>query len=316
MRVCPVTNVLSEIAPSLLRHGRVALCQLVRAEGSTPGKTGWKLLVRPDGSSLGNLGGGAFEAMVEVDAKRLLDERRGAIGGSTPAPTLTRYYLTEEATRGVATGMVCGGMAEVLIEILEVTPRLVIAGGGPVGQALARAGELAGFSLCVADDRPEFRDHSRFPAGTSFVDLPRIVSAAGAPAEPAQAMVSLDQFLAAPAGGETAIAVVSRCWETDLAALVAVLGPPPGRLAERVTYLGLMGSARKVTRLRQELGDRGYELEPIELRAPIGLPIGGDTPGEIAIGVLAEILALRHGRALALQDRPPLYPNQLAQASS
>jgi xanthine dehydrogenase accessory factor len=286
-------TVLAEVPGALARHGRVALCHLLRAEGSTPGKAGWRMLVTPDGEAIGNLGGGAFEAMVKADALSRLQS--GVVSHGQE-----RYYLTERAVQGQATGMVCGGMAEVLLEILVASPTLVVCGGGPVGQALARAGELAGFSLLVADDRAAFRDPADFPAGTSFATLPPRGGPAGdAAAVAVDAPPSLAHAMAERAGRELAVAVVTRCWETDLEALREVLGPPPGSLPPGVGYLGLMGSRRKIARIRQELAGQGYRLDQLPLRAPIGLAIGGDTPGEIAIAVLAEVLALRHRSPLA-----------------
>jgi xanthine/CO dehydrogenase XdhC/CoxF family maturation factor len=96
-------EVLAEAERSLQIHGRVVLCQIVRIEGSTPGKVGWKLLARPDGSFFGNLGGGAFEALVMKDAGEKLSANGTAIS------EIKRYYLTEEAVKGEPTGMVCGG---------------------------------------------------------------------------------------------------------------------------------------------------------------------------------------------------------------
>lgn len=271
-------EVLAEAERSLQAHGRVALCQIVRAEGSTPGKSGWKLLARPDGSVYGNLGGGAFEALVKVDAQAMLASGR-------PASEVKRYYFTEEAVRGEATGMVCGGMAEVFLEVMEAAPMLVICGGGPVGQALARAGALAGFDNLVAEDRAEFRHPDLFPAGTRFATVGREYEEA---------------FLDPVRPRDLYVAVVTRCWETDTAALASVLRQEPPRLR----YLGLMGSRRKVARVRQEIVARGFDLErqppgaPLRapLRAPIGLPIGGDTPGEIAISILAEVIRTRYER--------------------
>jgi xanthine dehydrogenase accessory factor len=286
-------EVLAAAALSLRSFGRIALCQIVRAEGSTPGKVGWKLLARPDGTFCGNLGGGAFEAMVKADAERLLAGGRagnspaGAPGQPAaevkppagapgqPAAEVKRYYLTEEAVRGEPTGMVCGGMVEVFLEVIEAAPVLVICGGGPVGQALARAAGLAGFEPLVADDREAFRRAELFPEGTRLAAVDRDYS---------------QDFLAAVARRELYVAVVSRCWETDVTALAAVLRQaPPG-----LCYLGLMGSRRKVARVREELARRGVELAGARLRAPIGLPIGGNSPGEIAISILAEVIATRY----------------------
>jgi xanthine dehydrogenase accessory factor len=266
-------EVLAETERSLQMHGRVVLCQIVRAEGSTPGKMGWKLLARPDGSFYGNLGGGAFEALVKADALAKL-----RAGSGVSASEVKRYYLTEEATRGEPTGMVCGGMAEVFLEVMVAAPVLAICGGGPVGQALAKAASLAGFECLVADDRAEFRDPALFPHGARF--------AAVAPGYE-------DDFLAPVRNRDLYVAVVSRCWETDAAALAAVLREVPGGLR----YLGLMGSRRKVARVREELAAQGFDLSNVRLRAPIGLPIGGDSPGEIAISILAEVIGTRYEKA-------------------
>src|SRR5690349_19580384 len=138
-------EVLTEAERSLQFHGRVVLCQIVRAEGSTPGKVGWKLLARPDGSVYGNLGGGAFEALVKVDALAKLN-------GKPARSEVKRYYFTEDAVKGEPTGMVCGGMAEVFLDVVTAVPLLVVCGGGPVGQALARVGALAGFEILLAED--------------------------------------------------------------------------------------------------------------------------------------------------------------------
>src|SRR6185295_2219097 len=191
--------VFAEAERSLATWGRLALCQIVRAEGSTPGKVGWKLVVRPDGVAVGNLGGGAFEALVRADASRKLEA-----GGDSE---IKRYYFTEEAVRGEPTGMVCGGMAEVFLEVLRAAPLLAICGGGPVGQALARGPEL-------------------FPEGSLLALVDRAYD---------------EDFLAPFVRRELYVAIVSRCWETDAAALAAVLRQAPPDLK----YLGLMGSRRK-----------------------------------------------------------------------
>ncbi len=262
-----VEEVLAETERSLKVWGRLGLCQIVRSEGSTPGKVGWKLLVRPDGGATGNLGGGAFEAMVRTDALAKLE--------GSGASEIKRYYFTEEAKKGEPTGMVCGGMAEVFLEVVEAAPLLVVCGGGPVGQALARAGALAGFDLLIADDREEFRNPELFPAGSEFAAVDRDYAT---------------DFLAPHLRRKLFVAIVSRCWETDSAALSALLRAAPERLA----YVGLMGSRRKIERVKREVATRGGDLARIDLRAPIGLPIGGDSPGEIAISIVAEMVRDRY----------------------
>lgn len=266
-------EVLGEAERATREQGRAVLCQVVRADGSTPGKVGWKLLVRGDGSAFGNLGGGAFEAMVVADARERLAAAAAASGTK-------RYYLTEKAVQGEPTGMVCGGMMEVLLEVLAAPPLAVVCGGGPVGQAVARACALAGFDCVVAEDRPAYREPLLFPAGARAVAVTRDYA---------------EDFLAPWRGRELYVAIVSRCWETDAAALAAVLRQAP----ERLRYLGLMGSSRKIARVRREVEARGLSLAGVELRAPIGLPIGGDTPGEIAISIVAEMVQARSALAAA-----------------
>jgi len=271
-------EVLAEAERTVREQGSAALCQVVRVEGSTPGKVGWKLLVRPDGSAWGNLGGGAFEAMVAADATELL-------AAPAAGSEVKRYYLTETAVQGEPTGMVCGGLMEVLLEVLAAPPLVVVCGGGPVGQAVARAAALASFDSAVAEDRPRFREPALFPAATRPVEVSRDYR---------------EDFLAPFAGRELYVAIVSRCWETDAAALAAIVRQAPPRLA----YLGLMGSRRKIARVRREVEKQGLSvdvatLDGAGLRAPIGLPIGGDTPGEIAISILAEMIRSRTQLAAA-----------------
>lgn len=262
-------QVLRRAEEIVTRLGRAALAQVVTAQGSTPGKVGWKLLVPPGGEEpYGNLGGGAFEAMVTADARAKLAQAR-------PVNEVKRYYLTEDAVKGEPTGMVCGGMVEVFVEVMEAPPVLVLFGGGPVGQAVARAGELAGFEILVADDRPDFRRAELFPPGARIPDVARDFEG---------------DFLVPVSGRRLYAAVLTRCWETDTAALASLLRQRP----ERLTYVGLMGSRRKIERVRQELARREVDLSNVPFHAPIGLPLGGDSPGEIAISILAQIQQVRH----------------------
>ena len=185
--------------------------------------------------------------------------------------------------RGEATGMVCGGLAEVFLEVLQAPPLLAICGGGPVGQALAAArhARLASICWCV-EDRDEFARAELFPPGTrdrargsrDYADdfLPR---------EPRPLRRDRDPLLGDRRRG-------------------ARVGPASGAAALR--YLGLMGSRRKIERVKQEVEALGHSLADVALSAPIGLPLGGTSPGEIAIAILAEIIQQR--RAVAAKSQP------------
>lgn len=277
MKLPTLPEVLGEAEQSVRNQGRTALCQVIRTEGSSPGKPGWKLLVRTDGSAYGNLGGGAFEALVKDDAKAMLAETK-------PRSQIKRYYLTETAVRGEATGMVCGGLVEVFLEVLVTKPLLAVCGGGPVGQALARSAVLCDFDVLIADDREEYRDPDLFPVGSEIVVIDREHS---------------QPFLEGVDQRDLYVAVVSRCWETDLAALTSILKQRP----ESLVYLGLMGSKRKIERIRKELHRLGLDPDEHDFHAPIGLAIGADQPAQLAISILAEMIRVGHGAASAAKKR-------------
>ena len=150
-----------------------------------------------------------------------------------------------------------------------------------MGQALAQAGALAGFECLVADDRPEFRRPGAFPPGVRLAEVGRDYQ------EPSSTPVR---------NRDLYVAVVSRCWETDTAALAGSCDrTPPGSATWGSWGAGARsrGCARRSPNLRLRLRRPG-------LRAPIGLPIGGDSPGEIAISILAEVIRTRYGRTEAI----------------
>ena len=236
------------------------------------------MLVRADGTTRGTIGGGAFEAMVTRDALDLLADSEGA-------PRVKRYTFTEEGED--ALGMACGGAAEVLLEAARPGERLVIFGAGHVGLALARLARGVGFRTEIVDDRADACDAAR-RAGVGEIRL--------CDAEYRQGVPALD--------ASCYVAVVTRCHRTDRLALRGVLNQP-------LRYVGLIGSRRKklviFRELREEDGASGAELERIH--CPIGLPLGGETPEEIAVSIVAQLLQHRYGRepraigALGAHDR-------------
>lgn len=256
--------VLGEALRRLPVAGAVAVCHVLEVQGSTPCKPGWKKLLDPDGASFGNLGGGSFEAQVLADAAALLaGSRRGR---------RQRYYFTEQASQGEATGMSCGGFAEVWLEIMTTQPTMIVCGGGPVGQALAANAAMCDFAVVVVDDRQEFADPGLHPGA----EIQRVASD--------YSDLDLERFVAR----DLYVCVVSRSWETDSAALERVLGEDPPRLR----YVGLMGSRRKIDKVRAHLP--GIPAQRwARVRAPIGVDIDAETPAEIAVSILAQVIAVR-----------------------
>ncbi len=254
-----------------LRAGRpIAIATLVGRQGSTPRSAGAKMIVDEGGDSSFSIGGGAFEALVIEDAREALRTGRGFEKG---------YRFAEQGDD--ATGMVCGGVARVLIEVVRPPQPLLIFGAGHVGREVAWLAARCGFEVTVIDDRAAFLAPERFPEGVRCLRVETDYGA-GLPEVPAGA----------------AVAIVSRCHRTDLQVVRHVAG-------RGAAYLGLIGSRRKIATVLKraaELGARPSDLEAV--RAPIGLPIGAETPEEIAVSIVAEMIAVR--AAVAAPARPAL----------
>jgi xanthine dehydrogenase accessory factor len=249
-----------------LRAGRAcAIATILDRQGSAPRSAGARMIIGADGETTFSIGGGAFEALVIGDARAAIAAGQG----------FTKDYRFTEAGDG-ATGMVCGGSVRVLVEVVEPPAPLFVFGAGHVGRALAHVGARLGFALTVIDDRERELDPARLPEGAVLVQAAPDFTA-GLPPVPPGAYV----------------AVVTRCHRTDLAALRHAAG-------RGAAYLGLIGSRRKVATVIERAIEAGTPRAALEgLRAPIGLPIGAETPEEIAISIAAEMVAVRRGAAAA-----------------
>lgn len=246
---------------ALERGEAVALVTIVRTQGSTPQRLGAKMLVYRDGRSVGTVGGGCYESDAVGKAREAMTSGRAR---------LVSYELTDDIA--AETGLICGGRMEVFIEPLEPSPRLYILGAGHVGYHLARAAHEAGFRLTVVDDREKFANADRFPSADLVVaPIPEWLERTEIPAS-------------------AFVVIVTRGHTHDLEALRA--------LARReLKYLGLIGSRAKVARLFGALSAEGLpEACRRRVYAPIGLDIGAVTPAEIAVAILAELIAVRRGR--------------------
>jgi len=250
-------NALLAAIQEALAHGEpVALCTVVQAEGSTPRGPGAKMLVRADGTTLGSVGGGAVEADVTRQALEIL---RGG------ASRLADYTLRDEGDPGI-----CGGQVTVFIDALAPAPTLLIVGAGHVGQMVAQMGRLQGYRVVVCDDRAEYANPETLPAADRILVGP------------------LPDVLAdVPITSDTCAVIVTRGHKDDEAALGYLLDKGAG-------YLGMIGSTRKVQTVFEHLRAAGATEEQLaRVHAPIGLRIGAQTPAEIALCILAEILLVR-----------------------
>ena len=266
-----------------------ALVTVVATEGSTPQKAGAKMLVHADGRLVGTIGGGCLEAEMSWRAREAIESRR---------VQLASYDLTPE--QAGEDGLVCGGRMQVFIEPIEGTPTLCLFGAGHVAQPLARMAKAVGFRVEVADDRVKFANRDRFPEADLIV-VEDFASAAG--------KMTL--------GSSSYAIIVTRGHKGDGDALAATVG-------KNLRFVGLLGSKPKVVHIFSALRKAGVSAEQLsKVHAPLGLGIGAQSPEEIAVSILAEMIAVRRGidpaaiKSLGMQlpgrlgvsspvDRPPL----------
>jgi len=255
-------EVFAAVADALERGEPAALVTIVSTTGSTPQRVGAKMLVFGDGRIVGTIGGGCYENDAFGKAREAILSR---------APLLIHYELDDDFAQ--ETGLICGGQMDVYIEPIEPSPELFIVGAGHVGFHLARIAQEVGFRVHVADDREKFANAERFPTAAEIVveDIPAWIARTAIPAH-------------------AYVVIVTRGHTNDLEALRA--------LAPRdLRYLGLIGSRAKVARIYDELSAAQMPAETLQrVHAPIGLDIGAVTPQEIAVSILAELIAVKHGK--------------------
>jgi xanthine dehydrogenase accessory factor len=240
------------------------LATVVRTAGSTPRKDAARMLVVEGGELHGTIGGGRVEKEV-VDACLALMAEGGAA-----RPKLLRYQLTHDLA------MCCGGEMEVFVEPMVPEPPLVVFGGGHVARAVVPLARTVGFSPIVVDEAPDDApdDHSVagfFPPGTPMVD-------------------SWDDWSALPLDAGSYVLIVTRDHAVDQ------------RLLEKLVtfdlaYLGMIGSRRKVEMFHKRLEAKGVDpVRLARLHAPVGVDIGADTPEEIAVSIVAQLIQIRAAR--------------------
>jgi xanthine dehydrogenase accessory factor len=279
------TRMDDEVFEELLRLRRegvpCALATVVRTAGSTPRKAAARMLVAPGGVVRGTIGGGRVEKEVTDAALALLDE------GQVARPRLLRFHLTRELA------MCCGGEMEVFIEPMVPAPPLVVVGGGHVARALVPMAERVGFAPWVADDLDENLTRERFPDAAGFLDSFDV----------------RDWARRIPLDGRAYVVIVTRDHAEDQRVLEQLW---PRELA----YLGMIGSRRKIAMFRARLEAKG--LDPAgwaRVHAPIGLDIGAESPEEIAVAIVAELIqtraARRPRRARAAETNSETNPNEM-----
>jgi xanthine dehydrogenase accessory factor len=243
----------------LTRRGEpFVLATVIASSGSSPRKTGAKMLVRSDGSSLGTVGGGRIE-------QETIEAARAAL--SDGEPRTLEFILTEEH------GYACGGSMSLFVEPQGRRPLLVMFGAGHVGRAVSALARGCGFRVVVVDERPDCAVPPLLPGADEIICAP-IAEAFG--------RLKLDR------GSFAVIATPGHLHDFDAVR---------GCLAAETGFIGLLGSRRKREALLQTLEKEGFDAaRRARIITPVGLDIGAQTPEEIAVSIVAQLIALRAGK--------------------
>jgi xanthine dehydrogenase accessory factor len=237
-----------------------ALCTIIRARGSVPRHVGSKMLVYADGRIEGTVGGGQAESRVIAEALAALADGQ---------PRTVHYSLVNPQAGDPG---VCGGEVEIFVEPIKPAPTLLVIGGGHIGKALVHLGHWLGFRVALSDDRAEFCSPESAPGADEYWPIPI-----------AQLRAQF-KFHA-----ETYIVMPTRGMPLDVDGLPHLLDAPHA-------YLGVIGSRRRWATAMKQLEERGVAPETLaQVHAPMGLELNAETPEEIALSIMAEIIMLQRG---------------------
>jgi len=252
-------DIFEEIARVISEGGSAALATVIKVKGSTPRGEGSKMLIRSDGTILGSIGGGSLEAQVCQEALEVIKENMSKILHFD----LTGKEIAQE-------GMICGGNMDVFLEPIVSQPTIYIFGAGHISFSIAKIARISGFKVVVVDDRPEFANPERFP------DADQII---------AQGFEAV--FPGLKINKSSYIVIVTRGHLQDQKVL-------EWAVKSEAKYVGMIGSRKKNEAVFSNLQSKGIPIELLDsVHAPIGLDINAETPEEIAVSIIAEIIKIR-----------------------
>jgi xanthine dehydrogenase accessory factor len=250
-----IYQALSEIEKN---NESAALCTVTSSKGSTPRHVGSKMLVYPDGKFIGTVGGGDLE-------HRVLDEAWMALGDGEPR--VLHYNMVDPSRGDVG---VCGGQVEVFVEPIFPPPLVIVIGAGHVGKAVVHLAKWLGFRVAVSDDRAEFCNPETTPGADAYYPVTM---------DKLPQQIKIDK--------RTAIILTTRGSSVDAAGLSPLLDSP-------ASYIGVIGSKRRWTETVKALKKKGVNAAKIaKVHSPIGLELQAETPEEIAVSIMAEVLMIR-----------------------
>jgi len=251
------------------RHEPFVRATVVKAVGSVPGKVGSTMLVRLDGSTIGTVGGAQLEEEVKSLARAAFETRQG-----------DPHHFDLQAWKPGGLPSLCGGSVEIAVEYVAARPNLLLWGGGHVSHALAQLLPTLEYDYSVADDRPEWVTVDRFPT-----------------AERRQVVAPEKLFDAFDPSSFTHLYLLGYDASKDLEVLALALEQFPNAI-------GLIASASKREHMFATLRERGASRDSLaRVHSPVGLPLGAESPAEIAVSIVAEIVRELHPSSLGTSTR-------------
>jgi len=253
-------DVYQELVNVASKGERAALATVISSRGSAPRKAGAKMLIKEDDSFIGSVGGGGVEHEIRRKAVEVMDSSE---------PQIIHFDLSGS---GEQAAMICGGQMDVFLEPITSQETLYLFGAGHISQNTAAMGKMLGFRVVVIDPRPDYNNVDRFPNASSLLVEEY---------ETAFSKLSVDK--------ESYIVIVTPGHVFDERCLQFAVGT-------EVKYIGMIGSRKKAEDVKERLLRKGVSQQQLDrVYGPIGLEIGAETPQEIAISILAEIIKVKTG---------------------
>ncbi len=256
----PRATIFEKVAQAQRAGTAVALCTVTASRGSTPRSAGSKMLVYPDGLVQGSVGGGELESRVREAALQALQDGE---------PRSLTHGTGGAGPGDLETG---AGSMEVFVEPIFPPETIVVVGGGHVGKAVVQLAAWLGFRVVLSDDREAYCTQEKVPGAHEYLPLK---------------LSTLPDRLAIHS--RTYLVLTTRNVEIDVEGL-------PALLETNAAFIGIIGSKSRWFAARSQLLEGGVPPEKVNrVVSPLGLELNAETPEEIAVSILAEIIMLRRG---------------------
>jgi xanthine dehydrogenase accessory factor len=254
-------EIYQELANVATKGERAVLATVISSHGSAPRKAGAKMLIKEDDTFIGSVGGGGVEHQIRQKAIRVM---------KSGEPQIVHFDLSGKECMAQ---MICGGQMDVFLEPILPPETLYLCGAGHISQSTAAMGKMLGFRVVVIDPRPEFNNVDRFPNADSLVVEDYAI---------AIPKLDIDE------NGYIIIYTPGHILDEQCLYFAAVT---------KAKYIGMIGSRKKVKEVKEHLLQKGVSQEQLDrVHTPIGLEIGAETPQEITISILAEIIKVKRAR--------------------